>query len=111
MENIGERIKNIRNKKNFTLRFVGESLNVDYSHISKIERGDRTPSIELLENMAELFDVPLSYFFGESKPVPPDLAEKDVDWLVLGEEMEEKELSPDDIRDMIKFIEKLNKKS
>lgn len=110
MDKLGERIKKIRTRKSLTLRYIGEALNMDYSHLSKIERGDRTPSIELLEKLSKLFEVPMSYFFGEEQNLPKELKSKGVEWLVFGEEMEKRNLTPEEIKDLIELIDKLNNK-
>lgn len=110
MEKLGERIKKIRTNKNLTLRYVGESLNMDYSHLSKIERGDRTPSIDLLEKLAVLFDVPISYFFGEEQKVPKELEEVGVEWISFSEEMKNKNLTPEEIKKAVELVNELKKK-
>jgi transcriptional regulator with XRE-family HTH domain len=60
---IGKRIKELRQKRGYTLRGLGEKLNLDYSYLSKIENGHKVPSIELLEQLADFFKVDISYFF------------------------------------------------
>lgn len=60
---IGKKIKELRLSKKLTLRELGDQLNVNYSHLSKVESGKRNPSLELIEIIAKFFDVPMSCFF------------------------------------------------
>jgi transcriptional regulator with XRE-family HTH domain len=111
MKDAGTKIRELRLKHKLSLQELGDKINFNYSNLSKIERGERKPTLELLENLAEFFNVNLVEFFGESQPVPPELKERDVHWIALGKEMEGKDLSPDDIREIVEFIDKMNKKS
>lgn len=61
-KDIGKKIKELRLDRKYSLRFVGEKLGIDYSYLSKIEKGTM-PSLELLEKIAEFFNKDLSYFF------------------------------------------------
>ena len=49
MKNISKKIKDIRLKNGLTLEELGDRINFNYSNLSKIERGVRTPTLELLE--------------------------------------------------------------
>lgn len=107
MEHIGDRIRNIRIKNKLTLQELGDKLNYNYSNLSKIERGDRKPTIELLESLSEMFDVPVSHFFGEEQQLPEKLKRKGAEWLVFGEEMEKRDLTPEEIKGLIDLMDKL----
>ena len=52
---LGERIKDLRNKSNFTQRNIADFLGVDQSHISKVEKGERALTSDMLEKLAALF--------------------------------------------------------
>lgn len=62
---IGKRIKTLRKENNDTLEVLGRKLNFNYSNLSKIERGTRRPSIDLLKAISELYNVPVSQLIGE----------------------------------------------
>lgn len=109
MEKIGDKIREIRLKHKHTLEELGEKINFNPSNLSKIERGIRKPAIELVEQLAKIYDVPLSYFFGEEGEVSTELREIGVEWITFIEEMEEKEITPDEIKAIIDIMNKMNK--
>ncbi|MDX8359800.1 helix-turn-helix transcriptional regulator [Cytobacillus sp. IB215316] len=65
-EVIGERLRTARENKGFTLKEVGEILQLTFSGVSKFERGERKPSIEILEKFATTYNVTLDYLLGNS---------------------------------------------
>lgn len=109
MKNISEKIRDIRLKKGLTLEELGDKINFNYSNLSKIERGVRTPTLELLEKLAEFYDVPLSYFFGEEADIPDELKKYGVEWITFVEEMTEKNITPDEIKAIMEILNKFNK--
>lgn len=109
MKDVGKRIQRIRIERGYTLQELGDKINFNYSNLSKIERGVRTASIELIESLAKFFDVPISYFFGETIEVPQELKERDVEWIAFNEEMEKRGLTPDELKKIVDFIDSLNK--
>jgi len=62
-ERIGKRLKELRNKRGYSLRALGGELNIDYAYLSKIENNKSVPSIDMLEQIALFFNVDISYFF------------------------------------------------
>lgn len=58
MEN---RLRELRESKNLTMRELSNKLGVDYSTIGHIERGRKNFSIESLLNAADFFDVSTDY--------------------------------------------------
>lgn len=63
------RIKELRNKNNLTLRALGQKVNMSSSRLSQYETGKREPKLETWQKLADFFDVPTSYLqgFGISK--------------------------------------------
>ena len=61
--NIGERLKELRNKKNMTLRELAEKVNTSNGFLSDIENGKSIPSISKLEDICNALDITLEYFF------------------------------------------------
>ena len=51
--NIGENIRNIRKKKNLTLKDLGNIINLSEQAIGQYERGERQPNISILNNESE----------------------------------------------------------
>lgn len=107
MNNIGNKIRDLRTKNGDSLEELGKKLNFNYSNLSKIERGLRSPSVELIEQIAKLYDIKVSYFFGEEAEVPKELKAVGVEWITFAEEMEEKQLTPEQIKATIEFLDKM----
>jgi transcriptional regulator with XRE-family HTH domain len=64
--NIGERIRRIRNGKGLTLANVAHELNITTSAYAKIERGETDPSIGRLSQIAQILEVNVITFFEEA---------------------------------------------
>ena len=65
MTNIGEKIKRLRETAKVTQTQLAEFLSIDQSLISKIEKGERSISSDMLSNIATLFCYPLSKLLTE----------------------------------------------
>jgi transcriptional regulator with XRE-family HTH domain len=63
-EEIGKRIKNLREKKNWSQVLTSEKLKIDNSILSKIESGKRDLEAPLLHKMADLFEVSADEILG-----------------------------------------------
>ncbi|MBP5230713.1 MAG: helix-turn-helix transcriptional regulator [Clostridia bacterium] len=61
-ENIAKNIVDLRKKNNWTQAELAEKLNYSDKAISKWERGESIPDIEIMAQMSELFGVSLDYF-------------------------------------------------
>lgn len=61
-KNIGLRIKALREKSGFSQSNIANYLKVDQSFISKIESGERSITIDMLEKLAALLGVELTVF-------------------------------------------------
>ena len=57
METLGEIIKQKRNEKRLPLRTVAAALDIDQAILSKLERGLRNPSRDLVVKMANYFEM------------------------------------------------------
>ena len=57
---IGENIKALRDKMGFSQTSIARFLNVDQSLISKVEKGERSLSVDMLEKLACLFGVSIN---------------------------------------------------
>jgi transcriptional regulator with XRE-family HTH domain len=62
---IGQKINQLRVEKKLSMRELGEKIGITHSHISKLESGINSPSVELLEKLAQFFDIDISYFFAK----------------------------------------------
>ena len=73
----GQRIKEIRIKKKFTLEELARRTNVSASFLSQIERGVVYPSLHSLKRIAIALHVKLGYFFQEERVPPKTIVRRD----------------------------------
>jgi transcriptional regulator with XRE-family HTH domain len=66
---LGEKIKQLRLKKQITQKDLASQLNMANTTISNWENGYRMPSLSDLRRLASFFEVTLSYFESETNPV------------------------------------------
>lgn len=60
MQRFGEKLHTLRQQKGLTLKELTEQLGMSaYSHISKIENGEKKPSLELAFKISRYFGVSL----------------------------------------------------
>lgn len=72
---VGERIKLLRKVSGFSQAKLATILGVDQTHISKIEKGIKQPSIHLLGEICRLFEVKPDYvLFGDTSTSEKDLS-------------------------------------
>lgn len=60
---IGTKLRKLREQKGLTLAEVAVAINKSTSLIGSVERADRCPSLPSLIELAEYYNVPLSYLF------------------------------------------------
>ena len=58
------RIKELRQKNNLTLRALGEKINMSSSRLSQYETGKREPKLETWQKLASFFHVSVPYLQG-----------------------------------------------
>ncbi len=63
-ENIATNIKKYREIKGLSQRELAKELDIGYSSVSNWELGLNSPSVELLIQMCELFDIKLATMYG-----------------------------------------------
>jgi transcriptional regulator with XRE-family HTH domain len=54
---LGQYIKSLRNEQNLTLHQVAKDTDIDMTMLSKIERGERLPTIEQVKRIATFFQL------------------------------------------------------
>jgi transcriptional regulator with XRE-family HTH domain len=86
---LGSRLKQLRIKKNRSLQDVAGAVNSSKAHIWEIEQGrSKNPSMDLLNGLADYFNVSVSYLVGEN----PDEGEAEL--VAMYRDL--KKLTPDD---------------
>lgn len=64
--NFSERLKNLRLEAGYTQKNLAETLNINQPRIVEWEKGKNNPNKKSLENLANLFNVSVSYLLGET---------------------------------------------
>ena len=67
MANFNERLKFLRENSNMSQAELSKHIGVSKSSINMYERGEREPSIETLEAIADFFNVDMDYLLGKSE--------------------------------------------
>jgi transcriptional regulator with XRE-family HTH domain len=60
---IGARIKELRKQAGLTQEALAEKVELDSRHVSRLEMGRHFPSLDSLERIALVLNVPLAEFF------------------------------------------------
>lgn len=61
MENFGEILRNARENRGLFQRQVSEALNIDLAIICKYEKGERRPTKDQVEKIAQFFNLDLNH--------------------------------------------------
>lgn len=67
--NIGRKIKKLRINAGFNQSMIAEYLQVDQSLISKIEKGEREASTDIIKKLSELFGCKVSAIINENEDI------------------------------------------
>jgi transcriptional regulator with XRE-family HTH domain len=70
VQNLGKRLRAVRNERGLTLIQLGQQVGLSASYLSQIERGETTPSLSRLTTIAKALDVEVRYFFEEDVSAP-----------------------------------------
>lgn len=65
---LGNLIRKCRQKRNLTLRELCDKAGVSVGYLSQVERGNATPSLGTLAQIARALDLGLDYFVARPKP-------------------------------------------
>lgn len=79
---LGSRIKELRKSRAMSQEQLAEMINVDPKHLSRIEVGRGYPSLDALENMANVLNVDMKDFFEFQHLDSADEVEKAVESLL-----------------------------
>lgn len=97
---LGQRIREERQKLNLTQEKLSEAINVSSAYIGQIERGERCPTLETLIKLSNCLGVSIDYLLRES--IEPSSTNLSNLWVQLTQELshDEKEM----IIEMVKVI-------
>lgn len=65
---VSKKIRQLRNDKGRTQKELSDKLHVGKTTVSNYETGYSVPDIEMLSQMAKLFDVSIDYILGNDRP-------------------------------------------
>lgn len=106
MANFAERFKELRQQRNLTQEEIAEEFYLNKSSISRYERGQQMPEIELLRKLAAYFDVSVDYLLGNSDNVNGDSISKDVYVPeTIAAHFDGDNYTEDDLKDIEEFLE------
>jgi transcriptional regulator with XRE-family HTH domain len=76
--NIGDRLRTLREEKNFIQGEVEKRTGVLRTYVSRLENGHAVPSVETLEKFARALEVPMYQLFydGEEPPMLPNIQKR-----------------------------------
>jgi transcriptional regulator with XRE-family HTH domain len=74
---VGERLKSLRLRHNFTLDQLATASGVSRAMISRIERDEASPTASLLARLCEALGLSLSAFFAPDEPASAPLVRRD----------------------------------
>jgi len=66
-DQVGQRLKELRNRKGYSLRSLAQLSGLNINTLSLIENGKTSPSVSTLQQLAVALNLPITAFF-ESKP-------------------------------------------
>lgn len=66
MAKFGERLRQLRTAKELSQMDLAKQLKISKSSVNMYERCEREPSLEMLEKIADFFNVDLDYLLGKS---------------------------------------------
>lgn len=107
MNKYGHKIRELRERNGDRLEDLAKKINSTLSALGKYERGERKVTPELLEKIAEVYEEPLSYFYGEIKKLPNELKELGEGWVSFAKEMEDQEITPEEIKAILNLMKKM----
>jgi XRE family transcriptional regulator of biofilm formation len=97
---IGDRVKKLRVEKKMSLSELADLAGVAKSYLSSLERNlQRNPSIQFLEKIAAVLNVPVDHLIHEQ--INKD--ELDSDWMALVQEAMNSGVSKEQFRDFLEF--------
>lgn len=113
---MGRKLREIRDKRNYSQRQLAEKLGVSDSYLSKVEKGQPV-SLKLLERIADILNVHISYFFIEDDELnefsdaqkellfEPDLSLDKIKEKFQFIKYQDKEVTDDELRVMLNVLE------
>jgi XRE family transcriptional regulator, master regulator for biofilm formation len=102
---IGSKIKEMRQKRGYSLSELAKQADVSKSYLSQIERGlQSNPSLQFLHKISVPLGTNIDYFIGENRAQKEVHIELDDEWKVLIKKALENGLKKEDFREYLNYI-------
>jgi transcriptional regulator with XRE-family HTH domain len=119
MSTFGKRMKELRQRKDVTLDKLAYDVNSTKATLSRYENNRRTPDIDFIYKIADYFNVTTDYLLGRTDDPNTVIIDngnlphalKDLDAIEVVKGAFDKGFSKEDIKEMLEFMEKMNKKN
>ncbi|MCM3217367.1 MULTISPECIES: helix-turn-helix domain-containing protein [Niallia] len=97
---IGDRVKKLRLEKRMSLSELAEQAGVAKSYLSSLERNlQSNPSIQFLEKIASVFNVPVDHLINEQQ----NKDDLDTEWLKIVKEAMDSGVSKAEFREFLEY--------
>jgi transcriptional regulator with XRE-family HTH domain len=63
VKKFGRNLRRIREKRKLTQQELSDEIGVDKTYIGKIERGERSPSLSVIQEVARALDISIKSLF------------------------------------------------
>lgn len=83
----GQRVKKLREQRNFTQEYLAEKVGIEQATLSNIERGKSHPTVDTLEKLAIALDVEVYLFFKFDEKLSLENKIKEVTGAMRSDEM------------------------
>lgn len=100
-------LKLLRNEKNMSQQELAEALGISKSSINMYERGERQPNFEVLETIADFFNVDIDYLLGRTNKTTKIINPNTIAAHFDGDEYTPEEL--DEIKAFAEFVKSKRK--
>lgn len=98
---IGQRIRELRRKKNWTQKELGAKLGINWTNVTRYEKDKIKPSVKMLRKFSDAFEVPVDKLIYDEAETKQDLQIQDRELLRQFTEVEK--MSEED-RNVIKKL-------
>ena len=97
----------LRNEKGMSQQELADALGISKSSINMYERGERQPNFEVLEAIADFFNVDIDYLLGRTNKTTKIINSQTIAAHFDGDEYTEEELSK--IKEFAEFVKSSRK--
>lgn len=101
---VGEKVREIRNKKKLSLRQLAAMTDMNHAYLSRIENGKVQPSVESLTKIAKALGCDVADFFEKKMEVDEELKKEGVQWVIFGKELEKEGITLEQVKEWIRAI-------